>query len=177
MIMTSVTRLAIGMLLTAACVTSCKSSGDDIDNLGAEGGKRAPKQLLAVRDLARAASRVSRDSSKLPVGTAKVLPSAPEQVAGMKGCCGGQSDGKRLDNKCSVTREWGADPVWKALDFHVDEPSEFRYAYESTDGTSFTARVTADLDCDNEEAVYTVTGKLENGKLTLTLAKPAPNVY
>ena len=49
---------------------------------------------------------------------------------------------------------WMSDPAWSALEFHIDEESQFTY-HNVTDGTTFDS-VTAvgDLDCDGTFIQY-----------------------
>jgi hypothetical protein len=67
--------------------------------------------------------------------------------------------------------DWVQNPVWHALDFEIDEPSLFRYSYES-DGKTFTAKAVGDLDCDGIEITYELNGKIDpatrNPVITLT---------
>ena len=60
---------------------------------------------------------------------------------------------------CNDAAAW-QNPTWQALDFSIDEPHMFRYAYES-DGKTFTAKAVGDLDCDGTEVTYTLTGTAE----------------
>lgn len=62
------------------------------------------------------------------------------------------------------------DPVWRALGFAIDQPSQFQYAYRS-DGKTFTATAIGDLDCDGISVVYTLTGNADG---TTTLTEPTP---
>jgi hypothetical protein len=126
----------------------------------------APVQLNAI---AKNAKRVWADTGAFPKGTSKVLPDNP---SGKSGCCG------TSDNKCPVAKDWASDPVWGALGFQIDEPTMYRYKYESADGKSFTATATGDADCDGAEAVFTVTGSLDaSGNPTTNLTKPAAGQY
>lgn len=78
--------------------------------------------------------------------------------------------------KCSDPAAW-QDPVWKSLDFSIDEPHLYRYAYES-DGKTFTALAVADLDCDGDEATYKLTGTLDaQGNVKTSLDAPARGSY
>ena len=85
------------------------------------------------------------------------------------GCC----MSKENKFKCPSTAKDWSDPVWKALGFEIDEDTFFRFTYES-DGKTFTATAAADIDCDTELAIYTLTGAADG---TLTQTKPAPGKY
>ena len=99
-------------------------------------------------------------------GKAKQLPTRVNT-----GCCGG---GGTEPNHCKADSvAWAADPVWKALDFHIDEDNLFIYDYTSpADGKTFTATATGDLDCDGTEIVYTKTGTSINGSPAVHLDEP-----
>jgi hypothetical protein len=76
--------------------------------------------------------------------------------------------------KCSDPAAW-QDPMWKSLDFAIEEPHMYRYAYES-DGKTFTATAVTDLDCDGVEVSYKLTGTLDaQGNVKTRLETPAPN--
>jgi len=163
------------VLLAAAC----KDSTDDANPFASESGgvTRLSEAGRHLHRLGKNAKRVFAKSGAFPTGTAKTMPVAPTDHYGAGGCCGGKSAGS-TDNKCPVAQDWASDPVWKALDFHIDEPTGYRYSYVATDGKSFTATATADLDCDGREASYTLTVKLdEHGKPTTTVTKPAKGEY
>jgi hypothetical protein len=106
-------------------------------------------------------------NSEFPKGTAALLPKS----SGGKGCCGSPN------NKCAVSTEWASDPIWSQLDFQVDEPGNYRYSYTS-DGKTFVATAVGDLDCDGEEATYTLTGEADaSGNVSTRLVTPPPGVY
>ncbi len=99
------------------------------------------------------------------IGTAKQLP-----TKGKTGCCSG---GGVEPNHCKAdSASWALDPTWKALDFHIDEDNLFYYDYSSTDGKTFTATATGDLDCDGTEIVYTKTGTAVDGNPAVHLDEP-----
>ena len=128
--------------------------------------KRAKKTeaALQLNKLGKNAKRVYSETSAYVSGTTG-LPNKP----GGGGCCGGPN------NHCAaVPAAFAADPVWKSLDFQIDEPSLFYYNYDGTT-TAFTATATGDLDCDNTEIVYTLTGDAVNGNPAVILTEPPPN--
>jgi hypothetical protein len=105
------------------------------------------------------------ENAAFTTGKAKTLPAGDT-------CCKGEK------GKCAVTTEWATDPVWKALEFSIDEPTLYRYTYESTDGKSFTATAVGDTDCDGQNATFTLTGKLDQaGNPTVDLQKPPAGQY
>lgn len=88
--------------------------------------------------------------------TGKVLPPQFPSSGGptpANGCCGS------ADKVChSDPADWDA-PTWLALNFAIDGPHYFQYEYVSSP-TGFTARATADLDCDGVYSTYSRTGRV-----------------
>jgi prepilin-type N-terminal cleavage/methylation domain-containing protein len=75
------------------------------------------------------------------------------------------------NKKFAVQTDWGTDPGWTALDFQIDEPNLFQYAY--TGGSnSFTAIAVGDLDCDGTKITYTLTGSAVRGSPAVSLSEP-----
>jgi hypothetical protein len=107
------------------------------------------------------------ETGAFPIGKAKVLPAA----ASGDTCCGGEK------GKCAVSTEWASDPIWKALEFSVDEPSLYRFSYEGTDGKTFTATAVGDADCDGKAATFTLNGTSENGGPAINLVRPPEGAY
>ncbi|HEY0992554.1 MAG TPA: prepilin-type N-terminal cleavage/methylation domain-containing protein [Kofleriaceae bacterium] len=120
---------------------------------------------LQLNKIGRSAKRVYSENASYVAGTAAQLPQHP----GSGGCCGGPN------NHCAaVPMSFAADPIWRQLDFQIDEDSLFYYDYTGT-LTTFTARATGDLDCDNIEITFTLTGTATNGNPAVTLVEPAVN--
>jgi len=82
-------------------------------------------------------------------------------------CCAASQN-----HTCVNDAKTWTDPVWTALDFSIDEPSHYRYSYDS-DGQTFTALAVGDLDCDTEMATFTLTGSVEAGSPKIELKEPA----
>jgi len=126
--------------------------------------KRSKKTeaALQLNKIGKNAKRIYSEAAAYVAGTATQMPGRP----GGGGCCGGPN------NHCAVdTAGFNGDTVWRALDFQVDEPSLFYYDYTGA-ATTFTAMATGDLDCDNNEIVYTLTGTAVNGDPAVTLTEP-----
>jgi prepilin-type N-terminal cleavage/methylation domain-containing protein len=129
--------------------------------------KRSKKTeaALQLNKIGKNAKRSYSESSSYVTGIATQLPGKP----GGGGCCGGPN------NHCTaVPASFALDPVWKALDFQIDEDSLFYYDYTGA-ATTFTAKATGDLDCDNVEIVYTLAGTATNGNPAVSLTEPPPN--
>jgi len=127
--------------------------------------KRSKKSeaALQLNKLAKNAKRAYAETSTFPTGNAPLTPAEP--------CCG------QPTNHCrAVPGQYAADPVWKSLDFQIDEPTLFQYSYSaSADGQSFVAKAVGDLDCDGIFITYELTGRVSNGNPSITLIEPPPN--
>jgi hypothetical protein len=84
-----------------------------------------------------------------------------------KPCC-------EQNGKCAPTPEWASSPVWKALDFQIEEPTMFRYSYDSSDGKTAVATAVGDLDCDGTEITYRLDLTSDAGP-NAKLTEPPPN--
>jgi prepilin-type N-terminal cleavage/methylation domain-containing protein len=116
---------------------------------------------LQLNKIGRSSKRVFSENASFVVGTAAQLP-----VRVSTGCCDGPS------NHCrAVPAQFNADPVWRGLDFQIDEDNLFVYDYTGT-ATTFTAQATGDLDCDRTETVFTMTGTAVNGNPAVVLTEP-----
>jgi hypothetical protein len=168
-------------ILIVCLLCACgKGGGDAIDKGGPEskgGVTKVSEAALHLNAIAKKAKLVFGETGKFPVGTSKVLPVGNADSAVGGGCCGSKSSGGSVDNKCAVSKDWAADPVWKALEFSIDEPTLNRYKYESADGMSFTATAAGDADCDGEEAVYVLKGTVANGSPNVELVPPPKGKY
>ena len=126
---------------------------------------RQPESVLQLNKLGKMAKLTYSQTSSFVVGTAVQVPKKP----GIGGCCGGTGT---MPNHCRADPAGlAADPVWRSLDFQIDEDSLFYYDYTGT-RTSFTARATGDLDCDGTEIVYTLVGTAVDGAPQLQLIEP-----
>jgi len=100
------------------------------------------------------------EKGEYPRGKAATLPAKP--------CCEGP------DRKCPEVpaAQWAADPVWAALEFTLEEPTRFQYAYESAAGKAFQATAVGDLDCDGVAITYTLDGTIEGGGPATKITEP-----
>jgi hypothetical protein len=99
----------------------------------------------------------------VPVGTAPLTPA--------ESCCDGPNQ------KCDDPAAWAKDPVWKELEFSIDQPGLYRYEYTSKDGKTFEAHAVSDLDCDGNPATWILRGEPEGDTLKVELLQPRSNVY
>lgn len=127
--------------------------------------KRSKKTeaALQLNKIGKNAKRAYMENNSFPKGSAPLTPPNP--------CCG------QPNNHCRAVPEmYVADPVWKELDFEIDEPTLFQYSYEaSPDGQSFVARAVGDLDCDTTFITYELRGTATNGSPSYTLSEPPAN--
>jgi prepilin-type N-terminal cleavage/methylation domain-containing protein len=130
-------------------------------------GKKS-EATLQLNKISKNAKRTYVENAQYVVGTASQLPSKPATG----GCCGGT--GATPNHCAAVAASWVADPVWRALDFEVDEDTLFYYDYTGT-ASAFTAKATGDLDCDGTEVVYTAIGAAINGAPTVRVTEPPPS--
>lgn len=121
---------------------------------------------LQLDKISKNSKRVYSETSSFVVGFAGELPN---KVA--TGCCqGGGTD----PNHCKADpASWASEPTWSALEFQIDEDNLFIYDYNSTDGKTFLAQATGDLDCDGNEITYTLNGTTDRGNPVATLTEPS----
>lgn len=114
---------------------------------------------LQLNKLGKLAKTAFVTNGAYPAGKAGPTPAKP--------CC-------EQNGKCAPTQEWASSPVWKALEFQIDEPTLFRYSYESSDGKTAVATAVGDLDCDGTEVTYKLELTSEGGP-SEKLIEPPPN--
>ena len=130
--------------------------------------KRSKKAeaALQLEKVGRNAKRTYGETGGFPAGSIGPTPARP----GIGGCCGGS--GARPNHCAGAPSAWTG--AWKALDFEIDEDTEFYYSYGGAT-QSFTAVAIGDLDCDGIEITYTLSGASVNGNPTATLSEPPTN--
>src|SRR5262249_37765754 len=118
--------------------------------------KRTESQRMLMK-LEHNAKRYAIENNTFPQASAPLTPAAP--------CCAGPG------HRCNDPKSW-ATPAWQQLDFAIDEPHLYQYAYES-DGKTFTARAVGDLDCNGSAVSYEIHGTLDSaGNPSFTLVGP-----
>lgn len=121
--------------------------------------KRTEAQLQ-LNKLGKSAKVYFMTEGGFPVGKAGPMPAEP--------CCSGPN------HKCAAVPpdQWAASDVWNKLDFAIDEPTLFQYAYES-DGKTVTATAVGDLDCDGTTMTYKLEMTVDaSGTPTMNIAEP-----
>jgi hypothetical protein len=126
--------------------------------------ERRPEAVTELERIGEGAAAVQATKGSFPKGTVGPSPA--------KSCCG------TGNNRCLPDAATWSVPLWKTLAFAMTEQHLFRYAYESTDGKTFVATARSDLDCNGDEAVWTLTGKLDaSGNPVTELVPPAKGHY
>ncbi len=99
------------------------------------------------------------------VGTGVTLPTQfpdPEAITPAQSCC------TFTGQKCVPAAGTWATPTWSALQFTVDMPHYYRYAYASTGsanpgpGSNFHAQAYGDLNCDTKYSTFELYGEWNN---------------
>jgi hypothetical protein len=65
--------------------------------------------------------------------------------------------------------KWRADPGWRALGFHIDEPSDYSYHWTRTSPTSGFAEAVSDLDCDGTMGRQRMDVEVVAGSIDVTM--------
>ena len=92
-------------------------------------------------------------------GLTPVDPQFPDQAAtaevpAVGTCC---------PSKCAPNAAQWTPETWVALQFSVDDPHYYSYAYETPDVfTEFTARARGDLDCDGQFSLFEMLGVINS---------------
>jgi len=141
----------LAMVLFGVCV-ACGSKGDGKSDKGdkpdpsargdkdRKGGSHRSEAKLMLHNLENRLKAYYVEHGAYPKGGAKPLPADVP-------CC------KQPDHLCAVTKEWGSDPVWKELDFQIDEPNRYQYVYAS-DGKQVQAMAIGQDDCDDAQQTF-----------------------
>ncbi|MBK7075176.1 MAG: hypothetical protein IPH44_23055 [Myxococcales bacterium] len=114
---------------------------------------------LNLNAIEKAANMVYAETAAFPPGTAGRTPATS--------CC---ADPTRRCQPDPIA--WQGEP-WATLDFEMVSPHFFQYTYAgAADGQSFTATAIGDLDCDGNEVVYTLVGRVVGGSPSFELVPP-----
>jgi prepilin-type N-terminal cleavage/methylation domain-containing protein len=105
--------------------------------------------------------------------THATFPAVAAGTTPQQGCCAQNVGSKR---KCAVVpTDWDT-PEWRALDFAMDKPFYYQYAYApAADGATFTATAVGDRDCDGTTVTFTLAGDTVNGVPRTVLTEPPAN--
>lgn len=114
---------------------------------------------VRLRSLERSLKAHYLEHAAYPTGA--VGPTPPTS------CCEGP------DHKCPPSAAPWQGNVWEQLDFAVDEPAYFQYAYDATEPGRARVRAVGDLDCDGTTIEYVLEATTSGGEPTFTLTPPA----
>jgi hypothetical protein len=153
-------------MIDCVLAISGEPSKEDMQKCMDPDDRRTPAAAKQLKRLAETAKTAFAKTGAFPQGKVALSPA--------KECCFGNPDAKQ--GKCPVDAAAWQDPTWKALDFSIDEPSLYRYSYES-DGKTFTALAVGDADCDTNLATFTLTGAIEGGVPKVDLVSPPKGAY
>lgn len=70
---------------------------------------------------------------------------------------------------------WASDPAWHAIDFALDEPSQYTYHWTKSNNTEGYITSVGDLDCDGTMSTTRVEIHIVNGSITATYRAPTPD--
>jgi type II secretory pathway pseudopilin PulG len=125
---------------------------------------KSTEATLQLRNLQRAIDMHQLEYGTLPPSAEAVLP-GPDG-----GACANQQTGKMPAVPQSV---WDADPGWKALRFHIDEPSMYSYHWTRVSATEGYALAVTDLDCDGMMSTTRLDITVTEGRLKATFGEPS----
>lgn len=104
------------------------------------------------------------ETEQLPPSSTLSLP----DVDGGACAAGGQMAAKPVS-------AWAADPAWHAIDFVLDEPSQYTYHWTKANETEGYITSVGDLDCDGTLSTTRVEIHIVNGNITATHREPTPD--
>ena len=132
---------------------------------------KASEASVELNAIGKLLKRYYAENASFPKGDAGPTPDFPT-------CCGLQSDGQGVDNKCpNSASAWRKDKVWTELGFAMSEPSQYRYTYHS-DGKTAKVQAIGDADCDGQFATFELTVDVDaGGNPHANLVKPQPGQY
>ena len=165
------------------------ASGDDevkkcMGDAFGDSGKKSKKSeaTLMLNKIGKNAKRVFGETGSFPTANGALLPAGGGGGAG-NNCCGGKggskaAPGTSVNNKCSADPEaFAKDPGWSALEFSVDEASQYQYSFAGG-AKEFTAYAIGDVDCDGNSATFTLKGTVDAaGNPSINLTPPPAGVY
>jgi type IV pilus assembly protein PilA len=143
---------------------------------------RTTEASVQLNKIGKNAKRAYGEVSSFPGGAGALLPAG--LATGGKNCCGGSGGvtgavGPAKNNKCTADpAAFKADAGWLALEFSVDEASQYQYQYAPASSSSFIAYGIGDVDCDSTSATFTLNGTITAaGNPQLNLVPPVAGTY
>ena len=146
---------------------------------------KSTEAALQLKKIGENAKRAYGEVGTFPATSGALLPAAgPGAGAGVI-CCGGVGGIKgglnqstSVNNKCTADpNSFQADAGWSALEFSVDEASQYEYSYVG-DVAAPIAYALGDIDCDGKIATFTLQiTKSTAGNPQVNLINPPTGVH
>ena len=143
---------------------------------------RTTEASVQLNKIGKNTKRAYGETSSFPGTAGALLPAG--LATGGNNCCGGSGGvtgavGPAKNNKCTANPAgFKADAGWLALEFSVDEASQYQYQYAPVSGSSFIAYGIGDVDCDSTSATFTLNGTITTaGNPQLNLVPPVAGTY
>jgi hypothetical protein len=131
--------------------------------------KTAEVEPKAANEAERLLVRLA-EGAKITFAEQSAFPAPGAPITPPMACCEGP------DTSCPGGLLLWRDEPWRSLQFSMDSPHYYRYRYQpSADGQSFVATATGDLDCDGNEVVYTIRGKVVDGQPSFSAVEKPTN--
>jgi hypothetical protein len=175
--MMTTTRILALLLLLAACgkheSPPTKDKPADATDAVSEYKRKsmATEAKVQLNRLGKAAEAYAMEDHLDQTGKARPPGSVPIGKVGptpeVGSCC-------KSGGTCAPDAAMWNDPLWQDLAFSVEDPSRYAYAYESTDGKTFTLTAVGDLDCNGKTSRYTVKGDCNATPCTLAKSEDSP---
>lgn len=125
-----------------------------------QSSQRIEAELL-MRQIVKRSQALASAAGVYVVGSTTLSPAVS--------CCEQNANGK---HQCAVDPATWQDPVWRELDFSIDDPHYFQYQYTGT-ATSYKVIAVGDLDCDGTKITFAIDGNFDAGNPTFYVTKPA----
>jgi prepilin-type N-terminal cleavage/methylation domain-containing protein len=118
---------------------------------------RTSEALVQVNKIYLSSRTYILEPHAAPGSSTPLAPGFPssEAMTPAGSCCVGAV------NKCSPFPPDFKTPTWEALQFSIDDPHYYHYAYTSTGpsiGSTFTAQAFGDLNCDGTYSTFEMAG-------------------
>ena len=142
---------------------------------------KASEAGLNLNKIGKNVKRVFGEIGSFPAVSGAELPAAGAGPG--NNCCGGfggilGTPGPTVNNKCTADpASFKADAGWAAMEFSVDEASQYQYSYVGN-ATAPTAYAIGDIDCDSISATWTMNvAKTTAGNPQLNFINPPNGTY
>ncbi|MBP9087961.1 MAG: hypothetical protein KBG15_17705 [Kofleriaceae bacterium] len=166
--------VAIGAFAVLATRGGCNNATPSASGRGSQGSQGgAPEAFTAYKESSQRIEaelmmrRVVRRSQALATAAGVYVVGAT-LLSPAVSCCEQNVGGK---HQCAADPTAWQDPIWRELDFAMEEPHYFQYQYTGT-ATSYKVTAVGDLDCDGTTITFAIDGNFDAGNPTFYLTKP-----